>query len=169
MTWSKPKTIKNAKTKPPHWRIVQLLRKLRVKFKERNKGESSFHITVDDFGIVFKFNKRHQLSGFTGWDIFDVDMAVYEENPLEFGRNLMWVLIDKGYMAYLRDPENGNSKIFRHFLINEGWAEKILDRRLKEYNGEPRNKYKIDQITRLRKMPLHYVMMHYPSIFDYSW
>lgn len=169
MTWTKLKEDKNNRPKPPYWRIIQLLRKLRVKYKERNKGEASFHITIDDFGIVFKFNKRAQLPDFEGWDEFDIDMESYEQNPLEFGRNLMWVLIDKGYMSYLRDPENGNTKIFRYFLIDEGWAEKILDRRLEEYKGEARNQFKIDQINRLRKMPLHYVLMHYPSIFDYSW
>lgn len=168
MTWTKAPVDKRHRPKPAHWQIVSLLRQLRVKFKERSKGEPGFHITVDDFGIVFRFNTRAQLN-YTDWDIFDVDMDVYNNNPLEFGRNLMWVLIDKGYMAYLRDPENGNSKIFKHFLITEGWAEKILDRRLEEYKNEPRNKYRIDQIKRLRKMPLHYVLMHYPSMFDYSW
>jgi len=169
MTWTKPNEDKRLKAKPTYWRIIQLLRKLRVKHKERNKGEPGFHITVDDFGIVFRFNKRQTFASYEGWDIFDVDMDVYEKNPLEFGRNLMWVLIDKGYMSYLRDPENGNTKVFRHFLITEGWAEKILDRRLEEYKDEPRNRFRIEQIKRLRKMPLHYVIMHYPSMFDYSW
>jgi hypothetical protein len=169
MTWSKPKKLKGQKKRPEYWRIVQLLKKLRVKFRERDKGEPGFHITIDDFGIVFRFNKSHPLSSYQGWDVFDVDMESYNQNPLEFGRNLMWVLIDKGYMAYLRDPENGNNMAFKHFLIQEGWAEKILDRRLKEYNNEPRNKFRIEQIKRLRKLPLHYVIMHYPSIFDYSW
>lgn len=169
MPWNSPKGTKRNKPKPQYWRVVQLLKKLRVKFRERNRGESSFHITVDDFGVVLKFNQRTMLSGYDGWDVFDIDLDAYEINALDFGRKFMWVLIDKGYFAYLRDPENGNSQIFRHFLINEGWAEKVFDRRLEEYKEEPRNKYKIDQIKRLRKMPLHYVLLHYPSMFDYSW
>lgn len=169
MTWTKPKVDRKRKARPSYWRIIQLLRKLRVQYREHNKEEPGFYITLDDFGIVFRFNKRHALASYNGWDIFDVDMDTYEGNPLDFGRNLMWVLIDKGYMSYLRDPENGNTKVFRHFLINEGWAEKIFDRRLEEYNNEPKNRFRIEQITRLRKLPLHYVIMHYPSMFDYSW
>jgi len=171
MTWNKPKVTKSTKPKPEYWRIIQLLKKLKLKYKERNKGEQGFHITIDDFGIALRFNRRAQLSSLDGWDIFDVDMVVYDNNPIEFGRNLMWVLIDKGYMQYLRDPEspNSNGKIYKHFLINEGWAEKILDRRLEEYKGEPRNNYRIREVQKLRKLPLHYVIMHYPGIFDYSW
>lgn len=146
-----------------------MLRKMRLRYKERDKGESGFHITIDDFGIVFRFNQRSTLLNYEDWDVIDVDMESYENNPLEFGRNLMWFLIDKGYMSYLRDPESGNATVYKHFLINEGWAEKIFDRRLEEYKGEPRNKFRIEQVKRLRKLPLHYVIMHYPSIFDYSW
>jgi len=166
--WSEPKTLKSKK-KPPYWRIIQLLRKLRLSYREREKGEAGFHITVDSFGIVFRFNRRQLLANYDGWDIFDVDMETYEKNPIDFGRNLMWILIDKGYMSYLRDPENGTGMIYKRFLVQEGWAERILDRRLEEYKNEPRNLYRIKEITRLRKLPLHYVLTNFPGIFDYSW
>ena len=169
MTWNSKETKSKTKSKPPYWRIVQLLKTLRLPYKERNAGEESFHIIVEQFGIVLRFNKRQQMGSFDGWDVVDVDLQEYELNPIEFGRNLMWLLIAKGYFSFLRGPETGNSKLFRHFLISEGWAQRIFDKRLQLYNNEPRHKYMIEQTKRLQKMPVHYTVMHYPSYFDFLW
>lgn len=163
------KEFKLKKPTPPYWRIIQLLRKLRVKHKERNKGELSFHITIDEFGIVLKFNNRITLNQYNGWDEIFVDLDKYQLNPLVFGRDLMWLLISKGYMAYLRGPETGNSMIWRHFLIKEGWGLKIIDKRLQLYNNEPKHKFMIDHNTRLRKMSISYILTYYPDFFDYLW
>lgn len=157
------------KPKPQYWRIVQLVRKLRLKYKERNKGEQGFHITVDGFGIVFRFNPRQPMTAYTGWDVVDVNLEEYELNPLVFGRDLMWLLISKGYMAYLRGPQGTASMIFRRFLIDEGWAQRIMEKRLELYKGEPRHNYMIQLNKEMLKKPVHYVLTYYPTFFDYLW
>jgi len=122
-----------------------------------------------DFGIVFRFNPRQQMTAYSGWDIVDVDLKNYEAKEIALGQELMWNLISKGYMAYLRGPETGATQLFRHFLINEGWAQRIIDKRLELYNNEPKHRFMTNQTKRLQKMPTHYVVMHYPSFFDYLW
>lgn len=165
----KDKLLEQKLKRPPYWRLIQLLRQLRLKPKEHNRGENTFHITVDDFGMVFRFNQRQPMTAYAGWDIIDVDMKNYAAKERELGQEVMWYLIAKGYMAYLRGPENGNSQLFRHFLITEGWGQRIIDKRLELYNNEPKHRFMIEQTKRLQKMPIHYIVMHYPSFFDYLW
>lgn len=155
--------------KPPYWRIIQLLRKMRLQYRERDKGENSFHITVDEFGVVLKFNPRQLMASYVGWDEVYVDLEKYTLNPIEFGRDFMWLLISKGYMAYLRGPETGNTMIWRHFLIREGWGLRIIDKRLELYNDEPKHKFMIEHNKRLRKNSISYILTYYPDFFDYLW
>lgn len=157
------------KPKPSYWRVIQLLGKLRLRYKERNRGEPIFHITIDDFGIVLKFNPRLALTGYDDWDVFDINMEEFQLNEGKFGEQLMWLLIAKGYMAYLRGKEEGNSVIFRRLLITEGWAQRIIDKRLELYANQPRHKFMIEHTKRLKDKPIHYLLMHYPNFFDYLW
>ena len=158
---------KKQKARPPYWRLINLLKQLRLKYRERDRGESTFHITVEDFGICFRFNPAQPVSEYKGWDIIDVDLKQYELNPLEFGRQLMWILISKGYMAYLRDKESGNSQLYRHFLIKEGWATRIMEKRLELYENQPRHRFQIERNKRLLQKSVHYIVMHHPDFFDY--
>lgn len=154
------------KPKPPYWRIVQLLRKMRLKYRERNKGEKTFHIIVEDFGVVLRFNRRQPMPAYDGWDIVDVSLDKYEINPLEFGRNFMFLMVSKGYMAYLRGE---NVTVFRHFLISEGWGLRIIDKRLELYNNQPKHKFMIEHNKRLRKLSISYILTYFPDFFDYLW
>jgi hypothetical protein len=170
--WNKSnpdKTLQRKLQRPPYWRLIQLLRQLRLKYREHDRNEPTFHITVPDFGLLFKFRASQSFSEYAGWDQVEVDLDNYAAKEIEFGRDLMFLLIAKGYMAYLRDKERGSSQLFRHFLITEGWAQRILDKRLELYKNEPRHRFMIEETKRLQKMPVHYVVMHYPSYFDYLW
>lgn len=155
--------------KPPYWRIVQLLRNLRLKYSEHNRGEVSYYITVDDFGILLRIGNKQILAGYDGWDIIDVDLKAYELNPIQFGRDFMWLIISKGYMAYLRGVTERSSTLFRRLLIDEGWAYRIIDKRLELYKNEPRHKFMIDLNTQMRKQPVHFILTYYPTFFDYLW
>jgi hypothetical protein len=164
-----PKSKPQRKPKPAYWRIIQLLRSLRLRYRERNKGEKTFHITIDDFGIMLRFNPRQPTHTFTGWDIVDVNMETYENNPPEFGQNLIWLLISKGYFAYLRSPDMGHPTLFRRLLIKEGWALRIIDKRLELYDNLPKHKFMIEHNKRLRALSISYILTYYPDFFDYLW
>lgn len=154
---------------PPYWRLVNMLKRLRLKYRERETGSPLFHIIVPDFGILFRFNPLQPVGEYQNWDILDVDVAHLERNDIPFGENLMWLLISKGYMAYLRNKETGDTHIWNHFLIQEGWALKIIDKRLELYNNEPRHKFMIDRNKRLRDKSISFILTHHPDFFDYLW
>lgn len=146
-----------------------MLDRLRLVYKTRGEGTNQFHMVVPSFGIVFKFHLFTQMSDYDGWDIIEVNLDELEINDQQFGENLMFLLISKGYMAYLRHGESGMNQAFRNFLIREGWALKIIDKRLELYNNEPRHKFMIERNIRLRDMSVHYIIMHHPDFFDYLW
>jgi hypothetical protein len=164
------KLNKKQKTeKPTYWRLTNMLKRLRLKYRELEIGTPLFHIVVPTFGIAFRFNPLQPMGEYQGWDVLDVDVKHLEKNDIPFGENLMFLLISKGYMAYLRNNETGDSQIWHHFLVREGWGLKIINKRLELYNNEPRHKFMIDRNTRLRDMSLSYILTHYPDFFDYLW
>ena len=160
---------KQKKAKPPYWRVTNLLKSLGLKFRERNQGSALFHIIAPDFGILFRFNKIQPLTDYAGWDILDVDLEAMELNQLPFTENLMWLLISKGYMAYLRNGESGNTMLFHRFIQRGGWGLKIIDKRLELYNNEPRHAFMIKRNKRLRDKSISYILTHHPDFFDYLW
>lgn len=154
---------------PPYWRLTMMLKRLCLKYSERDTGTPTFHIVVPDFGIVFRFNPLHPMLDYAGWEVIDVDVKQLDLNDIGFGENLMFLLISKGYMAYLRNKESGNTRAWHNFLVREGWALKIIDKRLTLYNNEPRHKFMIERNKRLRDMSISYILNHHPDFFDYLW
>lgn len=153
----------------PYWRVVNILKKLHLRFKEINTGQDDYHITIPDFGVAFHFDRQRPLLGYAGWDIVDVSLAELEINDIKFGENLMWLLISKGYMAYLRNKESGDTRLFQHYIVRQGWGLRIIERRLAFYNNEPRHKFLIEHNRRLRDMSISYILTYYPDFFDYLW
>lgn len=160
---------KQQQGQPPYWRLTRILNRLAISFKVREPGSPQLHVIVPDFGIVFRFNTVASMSAFKGWDVIDVNLNELEVNDEEFGENLMWLLISKGYMAYIREGESGRSGLYKNLLINQNWGLKIIDKRLELYNNEPKNKFMIERNKRLRDFSIHYILMHHPDFFDYLW
>ncbi len=154
---------------PPYWRLTTMLKRLCLKYKERDMGTPFFHVVVPDFGIMFRFNPVQPVGEYTGWDVIDVDVRQLELNDIGFGESLMFLLISKGYFAYLRNQESGNTQVWHKFLVREGWALKIINKRLELYNGEPKHRFMIERNIRLRDMSISYILNHHPDFFDYLW
>lgn len=150
---------------PPHWRLVRILKRLRLDYREHNKGTVNFYVSVPQFGFIFRFNAIVSAEHFPGWDVIDVDLDELAVNDQEFGETLMWSLISKGYMAYLRDF--GSSNLFRTLLIKHDWATKIIDKRLELWKEEPRHRFQIERNKMFRGASVNYVLMHHPTFFDY--
>ena len=152
-----------------YYRIFNLLKSLRIRYKELNVEDKNYHLVVEDFGIVVRFNLAQPMSSYGGWDLLDFSPEAYEDNSMEFVENFMWLLIAKGYLAYLRNGESGDSRMFKQILIDNGWADKIMRKRLELYGNEPRHNFMIEFNKRMMELPINYVVMHYPSFFDYLW
>jgi len=157
------------KPKPPYWRIIAILNKLRLKYREREVGSALYHIIVPDFGIVIKFNPVQPIEEYQDWTIMPVDLDGQEKAENAFGENLMWELISKGYMAYLRSPDNGTSQLYHKLLVREGWSLKIIEMRLKLYEGKACNRFKIEHNKKMRDQSISYILTHYPDFFDSLW
>lgn len=160
---------KQLKPKPQYWRLLNMLKRLRLKYREQDVGTGNFHITVPDFGIAFKFNSTQAMAGYSDWDIVDVDLAQLEINDIQFGQDLMWLLVSKGYMAYLRDVERGNTKLHTHFIVVEGWGLRIIEKRLELYANKPCHKFMIEHNKNMRDRSIGWILHYYPDFFDYLW
>lgn len=160
---------KQQQGQPPYWRLTRILNRLALPFKVREAGSMQLHVIVPDFGIVFRFSAATSMSAYKGWDIIDVDLNELEVSDMKFGENLMWLLISKGYIAYIREGDSGRAVLYKNLLINQNWGLKIIDKRLELYNNEPKNKFMIERNKRLRDFSIHYILMHHPDFFDYLW
>lgn len=155
--------------RPSYWILTNMLQRLHLKFIEREKGSQLFHIVVPDFGIVFKFNPIQPMNDYQGWNIIQVDMAALQKNAIPFGESLMFELISRGYMAYIRDPITGVRQVFDRLIGREGWGQKIIDKRLELYNNQPQHRFMIKHNTFLREKSISFILTHYPDFFDYLW
>ncbi len=154
---------------PPYWRATSLLKRLLLRFQEKEVGTPLFHIVIPDFGIVFRFNFTQPMEEYKDWHIVNVDLAELEVNDIKFGEDMMWLLISKGYMAYLRDTERGQSRVFHKLIGRDGWGLKIIEKRLSLYaeDGAAKNRFMIQHNMRMRDMSISYILTYYPDFFDY--
>ena len=162
-------TKKQQRPRKPYWRLTRMLTRLRIKSYEREHDRTSFHITVPLFGLIFKFDKGVTFPQYEGWDVIDVDLNELEINDSKFGEDLMWLLISKGYMCYLRNGDVNTSQVFNYFIAKQGWGIKIIRKRLELYNDEPRHAFNIKRNTELMDMSISHILHHNPDFFDYLW
>jgi hypothetical protein len=158
---------KKGKEAPPYWFFLRLLGKMRLEFREHDRGTPRYHVTIFRFGIVIKFSVTTAVEmNYPGWDVLEYNFKWNDAEKNDFNENLMWLLISKGYFAYLRDPEAGGASAYRILLMESGWATKILEKRLSYWNNEPRHRFKIEQHKQFLNYPLSRLITHYPDLFD---
>lgn len=162
-------TKKQQRPRKAYWRLTRMLSRLRIKSYEHDHDKPSFHITVPTFGMVFKFQKNLMLPEYEGWDVLAVDLEELEVNDSKFGEDLMWLLISKGYMCYLRNGDVNTSQVFNYFIAKQGWGLKIINKRLELYNDEPKHAFNISRNIELRDMSISHILHHNPDFFDYLW
>jgi hypothetical protein len=153
----------------PFVRVYSILNNLRLRYKDVNKSNQlKRSIDIPDFGIRIIFsteNKLHSLSYKNM--LFNVDFD--EKEITKFGSNLMWHLIDNGYMAYIRGHiDGGNEHIFRKLIVSEGWGKKILDKRIEEWSKNPYKTFITEWLTSLvENYSTTEIIARYPTIYDF--
>lgn len=163
-----PMAKKTDKMSPPYWRLMQILQFLSLTGQERDRGTDNHCVVVRDFGTVFRYGTGGNFSQkYQGWDVISLDINTLEENERQFKEELMWHLISKGYMAYLRGLGGSGEQKMRNLLVRYGWAEKIMNKRLEIYANQPKHNFYIDLNKGLLQVPLGRVLAHYPTFFDY--
>jgi len=115
----------------------------------------------------FRFNGINEIEDH-GWKLFLIDTEKLEITPDYFREEVMWYLIEKGYMAYIRDAEVGNNeRIFRKFIMDARWGEKIIRRRVELCGKAPENTFMRLRMEEFLGLPMPKILSYYPGFFDY--
>jgi hypothetical protein len=162
MTWTKSKKTK--KLPAAFGKLKSLLRSLKLDYREFEKNSANYYLVVKRFGIVFRFSSViPSESKYPGWDIIDVSTKQFEHNSRPFIEELMWLLVSKGYMHYIR---NESGQTFSRLIQQGGWGRKIIEKRLEFWNNEPRHRYLIEHNKRMLSFSVSYILSYYPDFFD---
>lgn len=153
----------------PLMRLRSILNNLRLTFKDVNKNSlEKRYIDIPGFGvrIVFSSNRAN----------YDADYKMMYYNPvadendiLSFGNELMWHVLENGYMAYIREhPDGGNENIFRKFLISEGWGKRIIDKRIEAWEKIPHKEAHLEWLHDVvSEFSTPEIISRYPTFFDF--
>ena len=161
------KWLKRKKRKAQYWQVKRFMETLRLKYREKDKGMSTYCVFVPLFGMKFRFNGVTEIDD-QGWQVFHIDVNKMEVVPEYFREDVLWYLIEKGYMSYIRDIEAGNNgRIFRSFIIDQGWGTKIIEKRIELCGKSPENTFLRMRMEEFLHFPLQKVLSHYPGFFDY--
>jgi len=153
--------------KSQYWQVTRFLDGLRLKKVERDKDKTNYSITVPLFGMRFRFNGVSEPED-SGWKVFLIDKERMEIQPDYFRDDVMWYLVEKGYMAYIRDAEVGNNeRIFQTFIIGARWGEKIIKRRIELCGKSPENTFMRLRMEEFLSIPMQKILSYYPCFFDY--
>jgi hypothetical protein len=168
------KWLEKRQKKAQYWQVKVFLDGLRLKYKEMNKDVAGgnkvntlYYIEVPLFGIKFRFSNWVDYTD-SGWKIFYLDIPHLDKDPYYFRDEVMWYLVGKGYMAYIREHEAGvNGNIFKSILIDAGWAAKIINKRLELCGNIPENNFMKTRMEVFKTVPLPKLISYYPDFFDY--
>lgn len=161
------KWLTKKRKKARFWQVKMFLNGLRLQFKETEPGTNNYSIYVPLFGFKFKFNDITDATDI-GWKIFVLDEEKLEKSPEYFREEVMWYLVEKGYMAYIREAETGNNqRIFRMLLIDSGWGIKIIEKRIELCGKSPENMFMKIRMSEFLKAPMNKILSYCPGFFDY--
>lgn len=152
------------------WRLTSVLKRLKLQFSEYERGTERYYVMAPQFGLLFRSNPSYPPQNhFQDWDVIDVDFVKLSKDPNSFYEDLVWLLISKGYFAYLREPDVRGEEVYKAILFNGGWAKKIIDRRIKywEADGAMKNRFNLELNKKVRDLPNSYVISNYPAFFDW--
>lgn len=161
------KWLAKNKIKAQYWQIKRFMETLRLKYFETGQGLTTYCVSVPLFGLRFRFNGIKEPED-RGWKLFLIDTDKMEVVPDYFREEVMWYLVEKGYMAYIRDAEVGNNeRIFRKFIMDARWGEKIIRRRIEICGKDPENTFMRLRMEEFLGLPMTKILSYYPGFFDY--
>ncbi|MCK5017728.1 MAG: hypothetical protein KAS32_11755 [Candidatus Peribacteraceae bacterium] len=150
-----------------YWQVKRFMETLRLPYKEKDKGRTTYSISVPLFGLRFRFNGIPEPED-RGWKLFLIDIDKIETTPDYFREDVMWYLIERGYMSFIRNSEVGNNeRIFKKFIIDARWGEKIIKRRLELYGKSPENTYMRLRMEEFLSIPMPKILSYFPGFFDF--
>jgi len=95
---------------------------------------------------------------------YRVVYIVTDDNMLEKKDEVLWALMRGGYIKWIRMKY---SRVFNESIIRGNLGNKIIDQRLRIWNGQPKYKFLIDDNEYARRNSASYILSLDPGFFDY--
>lgn len=86
------------------------------------------------------------------------------DDMLKAKDNIMWELMRSGYMRYIRQSYPSQ---FKNLIFEYGLGRKIINERLRLWDGKPMHKYLIDENQRVLNSADQYTLAMDPAFYDY--
>ena len=124
---------------------------------------------IESFGTVVIGLDRRDYSQiisklvelYPGYRLFFIST---EDNILETKDKFIWELMRSGYMRYIRTRFPG---AFKQLISFQGYSRKIVNERLKVWDGEARYKYLIEENEEALHQSESYILSVDPSFYDF--
>ena len=166
VTLTKSKHYENGLT-----RLSYILSRLMLPYKKGTDPElKAPTVLLKQFGITIFIvkNRREPFTTPSGEHMLFFCQDFSEQEIDEFGRSLMWDLIDAGFFAYLRELSNRGERLATILLVRHEWGKRILKKRLTDWEDVPS---RVFMRKRLKVLMDEYSMpelvSRWPSMFDY--
>ena len=161
------KWIERKKSKQQYWQVKTFLNNLRIKFKEKFKGQRNYCIEAPLFGMRFRFSEFEEPEDI-GWKVFLIDETRLDKEPSYFYDSAMWHLVEKGYFLYIYESElGGNGNIAKHILIDGGWSTKIIEKRIELCGNKPEHTFMRTRMETYLSVPTIKILSMFPGFYGY--
>ena len=155
--------------------LRSLLDNLRLKYIEHGKEKKigiSHIFEIPEFGILV--HAAIEENNIQDTDVpgllklkYDTDADVFGAE--KFGEELMWSLIERGYMAWIREhPQGGNERIFNRLVLANGWGQRILDKRMKDWEKRVDRRFLFSRLKKIAgAFSISEILSRFPGFFDF--
>jgi len=150
--------------------IEIMLRALKVPFeKHQPSKDTSVQFCCVEFGIVISTIDRSDYASTknTVENYFPNYRHVFisfQDNITEFKENLIWKLMEGGYLKYIRLNFH---RQFVELITMQEFGKKIIEERLRRWNNKPRFNFFIKENMLAKTMSATIILAIEPSFFDY--
>lgn len=150
--------------------IEILLHNLKLTYKKVSiLKDISIQYVIDEFGVIVCCIDRRDYARITdevqnvyeGWKL--VHLTVQEGLTQEKNDDVIWELMRAGYMTWVR---RNFPRQFKQLITEHNFGTKIIQKRLKIWNNEPRFKFLIEDNEAALNQSASYILSIDPGFFD---
>jgi hypothetical protein len=150
--------------------IEEMLYALKLPYKKMSiVKDISVQYLIEDFGLIVCGIDRKDYSQidsavqnvFEGWKLFHITTRDVVTSKKD---DLIWELMRAGYLTWIRQEFPSQ---FKNLIVGQNFNLKIINERLKVWNGEPRFKFFIEMNLAARSQSAGYILSLEPGFFDY--
>lgn len=147
-----------------------MLKAFRVNYKiDRLIKAISVQFVAVDFGVVITgfVAEEYKLVKDSTEQAYPDHRRIYiahSDNMLEKKDDVLWALMQSGYMHWLRTEYNRD---FRNFVIMQEFGKKIINKRLEIWADQAKYRYLVNYNKSALTQPATYMLSIDPAFYDY--